>query len=656
MSFYSNPTVRIHRAALKIAGKRKPVFPCKADKAPYYEKNVLEHGGRDATTDPRKITAWWAKWPEANIGIPTGKASGLLIVDLDTYKPGAMTVAGFEEKYGTISHTPTVRTGSGGLQFYFAYPDGEEIRNSAGMLGPHVDVRGEGGYILAPPSVTTERYEWVNKAPPAPVPPKLLEALRDEPRSPGKPATSRSRASTPDEGGPIPEGARDETLTRVAGRLHDGTRDLSQLEDDLQAANESRCVPPLPAPQVRKIARSVYRYEPCRPARREPAPETVEALARAEQIILSRECKGKGGKTQYSLSVAWLKLAREHATRVEDGIKLEVSYRQLALAASVSRPTAMKGMKDMADVFRVENEGAESGKSGAIVLLLPPAPIFTTPPTESVRGGGEGGCKDSRAPLTAPRLRWSSPARKTRRGVTPGTRKVRDGVVSKKRDAIVRLGKSCERVMDVLEAAGGTMTIPALAAAVDVKRPRELTRRKNPETGKGRDGFVTRLEDVGVLEVAGDTVALTEDWLEALDRERDRAGEIELYKRDMRRYNEQSEAYRNRHKVKPDYHAVNVGADGFIGDLLREGDDGAEPPRGSDESVISPLADAIRDYLDRNPVDACQPPGWIGSTLWTYDLYPKLEDPAGEVRAAIDELGGETYLRECLGRARGAVA
>jgi hypothetical protein len=106
--------------------------------------------------------------------------------------------------------------------------------------------------------------------------------------------------------------------------------------------------------------------------------------------------------------------------------------------------------------------------------------------------------------------------------------------------------------MDTLEAAGGSMTLSALAGAIDVKRPRELTRRKNLETGKGRDGFVTRLEAVGVLTVTDDTVALGEDWLEALDRERERAGEIHLYRRDMARYNRESKAYRNRGKVKAD--------------------------------------------------------------------------------------------------------
>jgi hypothetical protein len=531
--------------ALNLASRGKPTFPCKPDKTPH-----TPHGHKDATTNPARITAWWSKWPEANIGIPTGKASGLLVVDLDSYKPGAMTVAEFEEKYGVIPDTATVRTGGGGVQFYFLYPDGEEIRNSTGMLGPSVDVRGAGGYILAPPSVTTERYEWLNKAPPAPVPPKLLEALRGEPRSPnGRSGRSRSGAGIPDEGAPIHEGARDETLTRIAGRLHDGSRDLGQLEADLQAENEARCVPPLAASQVLKIARSIIRREPCRPARRAPDEKTVEALDKIERAILRREWKGQSGKTDYSIAVAVLKLARKHGTLVEDGVRVEASARQLALAAAVSRRTIANKLKNMGDVLRPDNENVEPGKSGSIVLLLPRATLHHSNHQVSSRGK-EGGCAKWRAPFSAPRLRWSSPARKPRRGVTPGTCKVRDGIVSKKRDAIIRLGKSCEKVMDSLEAAGGAMTLDALADAVGVKRPRDLTRRKNPETGKGRDGFVTRLANVGVLEVDDDVVVLNAGWLEALDRERERAGEIALYKRDMRRFNQESKAYRSREKVE----------------------------------------------------------------------------------------------------------
>jgi hypothetical protein len=528
----------IHQAALNIAGRGKPIFPCKPDKAPYTPR-----GFKDATTDPAKVTALWTQYRGEKIGMPTGSRSGVFVVDVDRIEALAELDSELRRE---LHETLTIRTPSGGLHFYLNFVDG--ITNRTGGLPIGIDIRGKGGYVVVPPSAG---YVIEHRAPIADAPPQLLEALTNEPRSSSGPgrstANGQSEAGIPDDGGPIPDGTRDETLTRIAGRLHDGTRDLPQLEDDLQAVNEARCIPPLPFGQVCKIARSVFRYEPSRPARQEPDAATAEALAAIEGALLRREYKGKGGKTKYSIAVAALKLARRHGELVEGGVRLEVSARQLALAAAVSRMSIIRNLKKMSDVLRPDNENVEDGKSGAIVLLLPPARTDTTLPTESVR---EGGCNSSRAPLTAPRLRWSSPARKPRRGVTPGTCKVRDGIVSKKRDAVIRLGKSCERVMDSLEAAGGTMTLAALADAVDVKRPRELTRRKNLETGKGRDGFVTRLEDIGVLHVAGDTVTLVEDWLEALDRERERAGEIDLYRRDMARYNRESEGYRNREKVK----------------------------------------------------------------------------------------------------------
>jgi hypothetical protein len=528
----------IRHAALKIAGKGKPVFPCKPDKAPYTPR-----GFKDATTNPGRVTALWNRYGGEKIGMPTGNTSGISVVDVDRLEALEELPPELRQE---LRETLTIRTPSGGVHYYFNHVDG--ITNRTGQLPAGIDIRGEGGYAIVPPS---EGYTVEHRAPIADAPEQLLETLRDEPRAPSAASQGRSRswASIPDDGEPIPDGTRDETLTRIAGRLHDGTRDAAQLEDDLQAVNEARCHPPLPPGQVRKIALSVFRYEPCRPARRDANPDTVEALAAIEQELLGREWRGQGGKTDYSITVAALKLARQYGELVEDGVRLEVSARQLALAAAVSRRTIVSKLKNMGDILRPDNENAGPGKSGAIILLLPRAAFHHSNHRDSFREE-QGGCAKWRAPLTAPRLRWSSPARKAKRGVTPGTSKVRVSV-SKKRDAVLRLGKSCERVMDRLEAAGGSMTLSALADAVDVKRPRDLTRRNNRETGKGRDGFVSRLEAVGVLTVAGDTVTLAEDWLEALGRERGRAGEIELYKRDMRRYNEQSKAYRHKAKAEP---------------------------------------------------------------------------------------------------------
>jgi hypothetical protein len=526
----------IHRAALKIAGKGKPVFPCKPDKAP-----CTPRGFKDATTDPGRVTALWNRYGGEKIGMPTGRASGISVVDVDRLEALEELPPELRQE---LRETLTIRTPSGGVHYYFNHVDG--ITNRTGQLPDGIDIRGSGGYAIVPPS---EGYTVEHRAPIADAPEQLLEALRDEPRAPSAASQGRSRAGgIPDDGESIPAGTRDETLTRIAGRLHDGTRDAAQLEEGLQGVNEARCIPPLPPGQVRKIALSVYRYEPCRPARRDASQDTVEALAAIEQGLLVREWRGQGGKTDYSITVAALKLARQYGELVEDGVRLEVSARQLALAAAVSRRTIVSKLKNMGDILRPDNENAGPGKSGAIILLLPRATFHHSTHGDSFREE-QGGCAKWRAPLTAPRLRWSSPARKAKRGVTPGTSKVRVSV-SKKRDAVLRLGKSCERVMDSLEAAGGTMTLSALADAVDVKQSRDLTRRKNLATGKNRDGFVTRLEAVGVLTVVGDTVVLAEDWLEALDRERHSAGEIALYKRDMALYNRESKAYRNRHKVK----------------------------------------------------------------------------------------------------------
>ena len=358
--------------------------------------------------------------------------------------------------------------------------------------------------------------------------------------------------------------------------------------------------------------------------------------------------KGKGGKTRRSLAVAWLKIARKHAYLDENGNpSLDVGYRQWALEAAVSRRTAMDQARKM-EVFRTDGEGSKSGKSGTITFLLPPARIFTTLPTEGLR---EEGCEDSRAPYTSPRLRWSSPPRKSgKRGVVTGTRRVRQSLGSKARDAVERLGKSCENAVDDVEAAGGSMRLADLAAKLGVKRARDLTRRVNPKTGKGRDGFVTKLVAAGVFEVHGDTVTLVDEWLEALNEEREWSGEIALFRRDLAQYDRERDGYRNRSRGRAPADAQDAAtpaADGYTGELHP-----VEEPDQHDDAV-SPLAEAVRGYLDKNPSDARRSPYWIGTTLWSYDLFDG-KPTSEETGAAIEELGGAAYLEGILKRVRGA--
>jgi replicative DNA helicase len=118
-----------------------------------------------ATTDVELIGEWWRRWPAHGVGIATGRSSGLWVLDVDVSgdKRGDETLADLVATYGPLPDTVEVVTGSGGRHLYFAWPDDAEIRNDqAGRLGPGLDVRGEGGQVLAPPTIHPNGtpYAW----------------------------------------------------------------------------------------------------------------------------------------------------------------------------------------------------------------------------------------------------------------------------------------------------------------------------------------------------------------------------------------------------------------------------------------------------------------------------------------------------------------
>src|SRR5215218_1943632 len=239
MAFYPNSApATLLKAALAVARNGKPVFPCK----PSGKEPLTKRGHLEATTDPRKIHMWWKRWPDANIGVPTGSRSGVLVLDVD--HPAGLDA--LEAKHGKLPATRTHATGSGGMHFLLTYPAGVEIRNSAGKLAEGLDVRGEGGYIIVPPSRTTRPYEVLDALPLADLPGWLTEALAALHRTMGKVRSVTTVASISAYGPPIFEGARDDILARIAGRLHDGTRSLDDLAAELLEINAQRCEPPLP--------------------------------------------------------------------------------------------------------------------------------------------------------------------------------------------------------------------------------------------------------------------------------------------------------------------------------------------------------------------------------------------------------------------------
>jgi len=156
------------------------VFPCQPNKKIPFAGG---HGCLDATTDTEVIEAWWTDCPDANVAIATG--GGLVVIDIDTKGDtnGWESLETLMRAHGDLPTTRWAQTPSGGAHFYFRTPG--EVRNSAGKLGAGVDVRGDGGYVLAPPSVTDgKHYIWLGRGTSAPLPDAWVELLQDKPDAP----------------------------------------------------------------------------------------------------------------------------------------------------------------------------------------------------------------------------------------------------------------------------------------------------------------------------------------------------------------------------------------------------------------------------------------------------------------------------------------
>ncbi len=135
-------------------------------------------GLHDATTELGAVRRWWRRWPEANVGVRTGAISGLVVLDVDPDHGGEASLGELVDAYEDLPATLEVRTGGGGRHLYFAHPGGR-VANSAGVLGLGLDVRDDGGYILAPPSAHASgaSYRRLTNAPPAALPGWLAALL-----------------------------------------------------------------------------------------------------------------------------------------------------------------------------------------------------------------------------------------------------------------------------------------------------------------------------------------------------------------------------------------------------------------------------------------------------------------------------------------------
>ena len=168
--------------ALDYAARGWLIFPTPPGEKKSYKSGRNANGVRwGATRDKRDIMRDFQKWENAGVGIMTGPESGIFVVEIDTVDghavDGAASLAALEKQHGKLPLTLMGCSPSGSIHRYFTYPKTTIIRNSDGKIGPGIDVRGDGGMVLAPPTLRPGKgnYKWLNKTPVVEAPPWLIK-------------------------------------------------------------------------------------------------------------------------------------------------------------------------------------------------------------------------------------------------------------------------------------------------------------------------------------------------------------------------------------------------------------------------------------------------------------------------------------------------
>lgn len=206
---------------------------------------ALRNGSKEASGDEEQIRRWFGADHNYNIGICAGADSGLVILDVDPAHGGDDSL----EKY-RVPDTLEVTTGSGGRHFYFAHPGGD-IRNSAGKLGPGLDVRGFNGYCVAPPSmhVCGKEYRWK-------IDPRARQPAECPSWIEGKSVSNERQAEVAD----IGQGNRNNALASIAGSMRRQGCSADEIHTALISVNQARCKPPLEFRELKRIADSIAGY------------------------------------------------------------------------------------------------------------------------------------------------------------------------------------------------------------------------------------------------------------------------------------------------------------------------------------------------------------------------------------------------------------
>ncbi len=267
-------------AAARLAAHGVPVFPC----VPGGKRPLTSHGFHDATADARQVALWWKRWPSANIGVPTGAASRMDVVDVDLKRTGSGYPAFARARQAGLvdGWLALVRTPSGGMHVFYPTARGRP-QPSWQATSVCVDFRGEGGYVIVPPSIgmtangARAAYTLVGARRPAPAPIDA-KALRDLLEPPSERLLVRA---------PVVKGSPDAgRLAAWMAALSESERNLGLFwatcrlaEAGLPATDAEAALAPaarqagLPAREVASTIRSAYRVAGGQSGRHAPRSE-----------------------------------------------------------------------------------------------------------------------------------------------------------------------------------------------------------------------------------------------------------------------------------------------------------------------------------------------------------------------------------------------
>jgi hypothetical protein len=241
-------------AALDYADQSWPVFACEG------KRPRTRNGCLDATTDRATIEGWWARWPSANVAVATSDTLAVVDVDGET---GGDSLRDLERAHEELPPTVCALTGSGnGCHYYFTTTS--PVLNSAGTLGPGLDVRGLGGYVIAPPSLhrSGRRYAWdtpPGEAEVAPMPRWLLGLLTKTPSALGRAAPVSEWRQLAAGGAEL--GRRNNSCARIAGHLLARKVDPYVVLELVAGWDQTKNRPPLGRDEVQRTVESIAKAE-----------------------------------------------------------------------------------------------------------------------------------------------------------------------------------------------------------------------------------------------------------------------------------------------------------------------------------------------------------------------------------------------------------